>query len=283
MPLPHRPDLTHLKREARALQLAASRGEHDSLRRVRAFFPDEASPLKLSHAQLVIAREYGFDSWPKLAEHVEKRAQRRKLKAERAKAFQDDAAALAESWFALVERGDLRNLAYAMAVSKRRMLAARTIMQGNTARYDGFLDGVMKGLSSDNPRTRFECAHTLDVFGDARCRDPLVKLMDDPVPRVRWMAMHALSCHACNSESCSEDDSVRDRIEESALKDESILVRRHAVYSLGLMNARAAADTLRRIIADESDAQMLRAAKWALRKCTAGGAAPPSKSAEGGM
>jgi hypothetical protein len=268
VPLPYRPDLNKLKQLARALQRSAMAGDVDALKRVTAVFPQaESAEVKLSLAQSVIAREHGLPSWPKLVVAVESRAQRRKEKEARAEAFRADAQALAENWLDLAHRGDFAALGFAMAVSKRRMLAARDIMQGDKARYDQFLDDVIAGLSSGESKIRFGCAHMLDVFGDERCREPLVRLMEDPVPRVRWMAMHALSCHDCNSESCSDDDAVRERIQRGALSDESPQVRRHAVYALGMMKAPLAADTLRRIIAEEKDAQLVRAAKWALPKC----------------
>src|SRR5436309_6385712 len=54
--LPRRPSLEHLRNEARDLH-----------RERKATDPD----AKLSHAQLAVARSYGFPSWPKLREHVE--------------------------------------------------------------------------------------------------------------------------------------------------------------------------------------------------------------------
>src|SRR5436190_680779 len=54
--LPSRPNLEHLRNEARDLH-----------RKLKATGPD----TKLSEAQLAVARSYGFPSWPKLREHVE--------------------------------------------------------------------------------------------------------------------------------------------------------------------------------------------------------------------
>ena len=50
--LPDRPDLAHLKHQAKDLLKG---GQDDSL----------------AAAQLQIARDYGFSSWPKLKRHVE--------------------------------------------------------------------------------------------------------------------------------------------------------------------------------------------------------------------
>lgn len=70
--LPPRPDLEQLKRQAKELHHAYEAGDDDALTRVKLFFhvrTDE--PLTLSQAQLVLARSYGFDSWPKLKAHVD--------------------------------------------------------------------------------------------------------------------------------------------------------------------------------------------------------------------
>lgn len=50
--LPHQPNLDHLRKQAKALR--------------------KANPsLKLSEAQFQLAREYGFESWPRLVHHIE--------------------------------------------------------------------------------------------------------------------------------------------------------------------------------------------------------------------
>ena len=78
--LPAVPNLEQQRKQARELFDAAHRGDPDALRRFRDHHPrlgmlqDEgssASELSLHHAQLVIAREYGFTSWPKLKAHIE--------------------------------------------------------------------------------------------------------------------------------------------------------------------------------------------------------------------
>ena len=76
--LPSHPSLEHLKYQAR--DLLNAHGNAEAIARVREFHPkfarlndDEirASKLSLADAQLIIAREYGFESWPKLKYHVE--------------------------------------------------------------------------------------------------------------------------------------------------------------------------------------------------------------------
>ncbi len=178
-----------------------------------------------------------------------------------------DAQALARSWFTLAEAGDLLALLAALSVRKRAMEAAREVMKADPARYAAFVQMFVAGLADRRPRVRFEAAHALDQFGDARCRSSLADLMDDPVPRVRWMAMHALSCHACGEETVSPDPAVEARIAAAALTDPSIRVRRNAAGALGLARRPSAVPTLRRLLAAETDAKLRNMAAWALDQC----------------
>src|SRR6516162_5221260 len=79
--LPSRPNLDQLKHQARDLLNAHRAGDEAALRRIRESHPRFArvaesdvrsARFTLSGAQLVIAREYGFVSWPQLKEYVQK-------------------------------------------------------------------------------------------------------------------------------------------------------------------------------------------------------------------
>ena len=67
--LPGRPHIDQLRRQARELLRAAAANEEVALRRIRAVSQKQT----LSAAQLAIAREYGFPSWPKLRAEVLRR------------------------------------------------------------------------------------------------------------------------------------------------------------------------------------------------------------------
>src|SRR6516225_2118584 len=78
--LPSRPNLEQLKNQAKDLLKHHKSGDVESLNRIRDSHPNfsnateqqlRAVSFSLSDAQLVIAREYGFASWPKLKEHVD--------------------------------------------------------------------------------------------------------------------------------------------------------------------------------------------------------------------
>ena len=71
--LPMDPHLGQLRKKARALQRAVRAGDPDALALVAEFHPDgpPGATFQLSAAQLVLARQYGFASWPRLRQHVE--------------------------------------------------------------------------------------------------------------------------------------------------------------------------------------------------------------------
>jgi ankyrin repeat protein len=76
-PLPPRPSEEQYKKQAKDLVKACRAGDHEALRRLNdqpAY--DEstarvtASTCRLADAQFTVAREYGFKSWPRFAEHL---------------------------------------------------------------------------------------------------------------------------------------------------------------------------------------------------------------------
>ena len=71
--LPAQPSLIQLKHQAKDLLKEYRGTAPDALTRFHVQHPQADGPeaATLSDAQLVIAREYGFSSWPKLKQHVE--------------------------------------------------------------------------------------------------------------------------------------------------------------------------------------------------------------------
>ena len=78
--LPARPSLEYLKNEAKGLLRAFRRGDSAVLRQIRSYHPrrrdlnDEtiaAGEFGLQDAQLVVARQYSFESWPQLVAELE--------------------------------------------------------------------------------------------------------------------------------------------------------------------------------------------------------------------
>ena len=71
-PLPERPDLGQLRRRAKELRDAARAGDAAAVQRLARHHPAlPAGPVRLAAAQLVIARELGFPSWPRLTAALE--------------------------------------------------------------------------------------------------------------------------------------------------------------------------------------------------------------------
>jgi len=70
--LPAKPNLEHLKKQAKELLAQLQQGDTAAVERFRSLAsPDAPANAKLADAQHLIAREYGFASWPKLKTHVE--------------------------------------------------------------------------------------------------------------------------------------------------------------------------------------------------------------------
>lgn len=78
--LPSRPNLDHLRRQAKVLLASVASGDADAIATIRQFLPaakgmsDAAvrqADLRLADAQSAIARKSGFDAWPQLARYVE--------------------------------------------------------------------------------------------------------------------------------------------------------------------------------------------------------------------
>lgn len=77
--LPQKPDLSHLKYQARDLLADRLAGKPDACQRIREFHPRfhqssdshiRTARFNLSDAYLAVAREYGFASWARLRAHV---------------------------------------------------------------------------------------------------------------------------------------------------------------------------------------------------------------------
>ncbi|NJM05020.1 HEAT repeat domain-containing protein [Candidatus Gracilibacteria bacterium] len=98
--------------------------------------------------------------------------------------------------------------------------------------YTTLIDALLIGVTSPNPRIRFLVAQAMDHFADERCVAALRALMHDPVPRVRWAAIHSLQCDRCKLIALDAPDDTLDDLIALALYDPSIKVRRVATYEL---------------------------------------------------
>src|ERR1700721_755562 len=73
-PLPPNPNLDKQRKLAKTLARDYWRGHREAVERVRALHPKPPAPedFALSDAQLVIARGYGFASWPQLKREIDR-------------------------------------------------------------------------------------------------------------------------------------------------------------------------------------------------------------------
>ena len=297
-PLPPSPSLEQLKKRAKDLLRAYRAGDPRARLRVQAQLPglaratppgDPGPEFRLSDALLVLAREYGFPSWPKLKAQVEAlapdaetgaasgegpSASGTKLSA-RQRLARELAAELAE----LARRRDVEGLAARFAgLPRRDVLAVRAVV-AESGDHALLVDALIEGLRHANARVRFDCAHAMDHLADDRCVEPLRRRLDDPVPRVRRVALHTLNCDACKLVPLHRDDDLVAVLIERALADPSINVRREATYGLGscCSDERAVA-ALRTLLAGEADRTIRRNAGWALRRQ---GVVPPTERGGG--
>ena len=127
-----RPDLEQLKRQAKRLLQAYRRGDAQTTAEVDAHYDGaHRGAFALHDAQLVIARSYGFDSWPKLKAYVDGVTVRRLVEAvcageaERVRTMLNARPELADM---TVSYGD-EHRAIHYAVIHRRQEIARLLMQ----------------------------------------------------------------------------------------------------------------------------------------------------------
>jgi HEAT repeat protein len=59
------------------------------------------------------------------------------------------------------------------------------------------IEALIWGLSHESPVVRRCCLELLDQHPDPSAVPHIVGRLEDPVPRVRWHAVHALLCDAC--------------------------------------------------------------------------------------
>jgi hypothetical protein len=291
--LPPSPCLEQLRNQARELLRACRSGDPESLSRAASqLSPSRESrsiealsaTLQLADALRVIAREHGFPSWPKLKQHVNAPAAEAtgstgtgpaptppavpSTRAARQQFIETRAREIME----LAARGELEAMLARMCIGLRTLLAVRErllAMGGHRV----LVDALLAGLEHPSPRVRYDAAHAMDHLADERCAEPLRRLLDDPVPRVRRIALHSLTCDRCKTAPLPECGDLMALVIEQALHDPSIQVRRHAAYALGgdrddpgaSYDPRAVA-AIETLLARETDPALLRGARSALRR-----------------
>ena len=195
-----RANFEQLRNQAHDLLRQFREADPEALARWDAHFARRPKVLLLAHAQAVLAREAGFPSWPQLKAYVDApRFVRRPRGPKKLPSFSRLEELYAYT-LGVVKRDEPAALALEMppggwygrttAVLLREMFLERGTLDAVTSL-------IAKGLDHPNAKVRYECAHLLDSFGDDRCVQTLTKLLEDPVPRVRAIALHSIVCDAC--------------------------------------------------------------------------------------
>jgi hypothetical protein len=283
--LPARPNLDQLKRQAKELLKAYQSGDLAAQQlferqigpavRQRAQAADSRRPM-LADALTALAREYGFASWPKLKQHAEglaaktpvpsASAERKARKQARKLARQQWIADTAEQLVSAARERDLQRLFTTLCIGRYDGDAVRAYLVAQNT-YAVIIDALLLAAERPEARLRFLAAQAMDHFADDRCAEPLRRLVRDPVPRVRWAAIHSLGCDACKLAPLPRDREFLDTLIELALYDPSVRVRRVASYELGqaCQGARAVA-ALQTILATSTDPTILREVRRTLER-----------------
>jgi hypothetical protein len=161
-------NVVQLRKQAKELVAAARARDPAALDRLGDL------PVQLSSAQLVLAREHGYSSWPALI-HASVRP---------------------TGFDAVVAR----------LGTSRWCEALEQLMEAGVAAAGA----VRAGLLHDDPNVRVRCCMVLDHHLDEAALPELIANLEHPHGRVRAWALHALACDRCKEGDCrpGEDDTV---------------------------------------------------------------------------
>ena len=67
------------------------------------------------------------------------------------------------------------------------------------------LEALADGLKHPNSNVRWWCLQLFDHTGDERAWPHVTAALEDPEPRVRAMAQHALECEKCKSDAARSE------------------------------------------------------------------------------
>lgn len=97
------------------------------------------------------------------------------------------------------------------------------------------LPSLLEGLNHSNAKVRWWCLQILDHHADHRCVEAICRLLHDPVPRVRRMAVHTLGCKRCKT--CDLKVDAVPHLVERLLNDPNEKVMREAMWVLSAFYA----------------------------------------------
>jgi HEAT repeat protein len=99
---------------------------------------------------------------------------------------------------------DERDLVQQLATKPLRLTAMRALVGGvtstelrNVKLSDAAFEALREGVTDPNPKVRWWSIQLLDHVADPRAIIAVAGALDDPVPRVRRNAAHAVGCAVC--------------------------------------------------------------------------------------
>jgi HEAT repeat protein len=141
---------------------------------------------------------------------------------------------------------DERELVQRLAFKEGRVETMRALMGAVTATElrrsttsPATFDALVEGLGDPHPQVRWGSLALLDHVPDRDTNGVVAPLLDDPVPRIRRLAAHALGCDGCKPDLCLEvPEPVVERLEVMAAEDPNGKVRMEARLTLANLRAR---------------------------------------------
>jgi HEAT repeat protein len=127
-----------------------------------------------------------------------------------------------------------------LKIPAERYRAARTMSAGGHGARENRgkrlpaekVEALIWGLSHESPVVRRCCLELLDQHPDPQAIPYIVRALEDPVPRVRWHAVHALLCDACKAGGSFLTPNIAMRLRTVADHDPSPKVRNYARQAL---------------------------------------------------
>jgi HEAT repeat protein len=150
-----------------------------------------------------------------------------------------------------------------LAVPYRASAAYKALM----ARGAAATPAVVRGLTHESADARYHCCRLLDHLLTPDALAPLIGMLDDADERVRYSALHSLSCDRCKDDVCLPTDGpLLAKAMALLAADPSAHVRAHAIEAVGRSmhnDADALAAVIRTAEADPSPAVRKKAGWYA--------------------
>jgi len=229
--LPAKPDLGHLKKQAKQLLAELRGGEAEALVHLRAFLPAAAGKpdagitamgLRLHDAQSCLAREYGFASWSELAGFVSLRS-----------AHADDPASVLLHWLSLVYSGDI-----AGSMNRAQPVVAARWLAEHPEQVEG--DPYLACAVGDLNALRHATAHDpqwLNRPGGPLQLPPLVAVTHSGLLRLPAFRLRLHACaHELLAAGADPNQSVGSRWPPASLQSPSVDDRLSALYGAAGQN-----------------------------------------------